>query len=192
MLRFSLNIALLTAILIFSGCTTSYMMKGQQGPSFSKYAYQILSLPHEEQTHKNALDLAIQAGFPRPSEAAEVVMKYVDAERKRLKEIADVPFEYIPPSREPSAWILWVQTMIVTEKISTASWSPIETVINLSECNRAKHNVYISYSTYTPSGSASVVPDKQVSTLLEGGGLLSQVLHCLPANIDPRNPPDNQ
>lgn len=124
--RLALSLALITVVFIFSGCTTSYKMKGQP--------------------------------------------------------------EHIPPSKEAPAWILWVHSMMLTEKISDVSWSPKETVTSLSECNREKHNYYITYSTYTPRGSTSVVPDKQVSTRLEGGGLLDYELLCLPANIDPRNP----
>lgn len=91
--RLALSFALIPIVLVFSGCTTLNKMKEQQGPSFSKYAYQILSLPPEEQTHKNALGIAIQAGFPAPYEAAEAVMKYVDAERNRLKEITVAPYQ---------------------------------------------------------------------------------------------------
>jgi len=58
----------------------------QQPPSYSRYASELMNMQPERITGKTALDLAIQKGFPRPSEAADAVMKIVDSDRKRLKE----------------------------------------------------------------------------------------------------------
>src|SRR3989304_4902323 len=62
------------------------MGEQQQPPSYSRYASELMNMPPEKITGKTALDLAIQKGFPRPSEAADAVMKIVDSDRKRLKE----------------------------------------------------------------------------------------------------------
>ena len=59
----------------------------QQGPSYSKYASEILNTPPQSQTYKAALNRAIELGFPRPSEAADAVMKIIDTDRKRFKEM---------------------------------------------------------------------------------------------------------
>lgn len=56
-------------------------------PSYSKYANEILNLPAEQQTYKQAIGRAIELGFPKPSEAADTVIKSIDTDRKRLKEL---------------------------------------------------------------------------------------------------------